>query len=958
MDAKIIPILFIIAISSASAVEVEHTMNDYIIYDDYIQSESQNIDVTLGSYTYSGTNWQGFQRKTNGRISAGGTATLVMGPYNSLTPTPHWTTIDVSGQGILAIEVAGAADNGQKENTPGPWSAWSTVQSGEIPGSIEGSQFLKTRITFTDYVEQLTIKYKTDMKDHPRLLIDDVDELRQRCQSDVAFQCQKLKEFADASSHYSESEWQWGTSARIYALQYIISGDSAYATKAYNQLLGDLNGYSSGWSMLAQGPMGDRFMITYDWIYNALTPSQRTTIETKLIEFEDMVQYNKYHHCEFNNHLHIEHSHALLAGIAMYGGENNEKAEEYLDIGYDYLFNHNVPAINRVSEGMGGWHESLGYFSYMANAPAISMDGMRTATEVNFFEFSQGLKNIPNWYLYSTIPYDKSVIHLADNGFLHWPEDTSSASSESKGLRSYLMAYGKNFNILSFTDAAEYAQYLIEDLIGELYQSGDQSLYRGGNVYDILWYDPDLPKKNIPDQRLTGYAPRVGEVVMREGNNPDDSLAMYHCGDFYGGHQQADNGHFSIWYKGYLAVDSGYYDGWGSSHHMNYARRTIAHNTLTIKKPGESFTNTNMNDGGQDLDGDTSYYDIVQPGTDNDACDMSLYTHPDFDYIDSDFTNSYKENKVSKVTRQFVYFRPDMFIVFDRVESTDASYEKKYLLHSQNDVVINGDTVSFSEGQGKLFSKTLLPLSHQISTVGGSGQEFTVEGTNFPMSSGAWSNAEPYSGKYRIEVTPASQNVFDNFLHVMQATDSGVNSMADSELLESGNSVGARIGDWVAMFSRTGEPLSTLQYSYDYSGLAKTLVVDLKPDFSYEIQDNQVVVDTITANDKGIIYFELPAGSHDVIIYEGQLQQCNGICKDQSCNDYDDCSFGSGYCASGVCCLGSCTAAAVSCDEADITVPFGEISMIEIAGFIDNWQHGSVNIIQLMDAIGKWKNGC
>jgi len=955
MDAKKILLLFVLAISSANA--VEHTMNDYIIYDDYIQSESQNIDVTLGSYTYSGTNWQGFQSKTNGRINAAGSATLVIGPYNSLTQSPDWTTLDISGQGILTIEAAGASDNGHKENVAGSWSAWSTVQNGLIPASIDGLQFLKIRISFTDYVDQITIKYQTDMKDHPRLLIDDVDELRQRCQNDVAFQCQKLKEFADAPSHYSESEWQKGTSARIYALHYIISDDSAYAVKAYNELLGNLNGYNTGWTMLAQGPIMDRFMITYDWIYNALTPSQRTTIENKLIEYEDIVQYNKYHHSEFNNHLHIEHSNVLLAGIALYGGQNNDKAQEYLDIGYNYLFNHNVPAINRVSNGMGGWHESMGYFSYMANAPAISMDGMRTATGVNFFEFSQGLRNIPNWYLYSTVPYDKSVVHLADNGFLHWPEDTSSASGENKGLRSFFMAYGKNFNDLGYSNAAEYAQYIIEDLIGDLYQSGTESLYRGGNVYDILWYDPGGNKKNIPDQKLTGYSENSGEIIMREGNNPDDALAMYHCGDYYGGHQQADSGHFSIWYKGYLAIDSGFYDGWGSSHHMNYARRTVAHNTLTIKKPGETFTNTNQNDGGQDLDGSTGYYDVIQPGTSNDVCDMNLYSDTDFDYIDSDFTNSYKENKVSKVTRQFVYFRPDKFVVFDRVESTDTAFEKKYLLHSQNDVLINGDMVSFSEGSGKLFSKTLLPISHQIGKVGGPGQEFTVEGTNFPMSSGAWSNAEPYSGKYRIEVSPTSQNILDNFLHVIEIVDSGVNTMADSELLESGNTVGARIDNMIAMFSRTGEPLSTLQYSYDYSGLTKNLVVNLKPDYSYEVQDNQVVVDTITAND-GLIYFDLPAGSHDIIIYEGQLQQCDGNCKDQTCNTYDDCSFGSGYCATGVCCLGSCTATVVSCDEADTTVPLGEISTSELLAYIGLWKTGSVNIEPLIDAISKWKNGC
>jgi len=46
------------------------------------------------------------------------------------------------------------------------------------------------------------------------------------------------------------------------------------------------------------------------------------------------------------------------------------------------------------------------------------------------------------------------------------------------------------------------------------------------------------------------------------------------------------------------------------------------------------------------------------------------------------------------------------------------------------------------------------------------------------------------------------------------------------------------------------------------------------------------------------------------------------------------------------------------CDEADTTSPFGEISVAELAAFIENWRLGTQSIENLMDAIGKWKNGC
>jgi hypothetical protein len=955
------------------ALDVTHTINDYLVYDDYINTaSSQNIAITPGSYTYDGTNWVGFRTKTNGRIavrSGSSSAVIITNPYNSLTDDLVWTTISITGSGIARVQVRGADDDGNHENVASStWTEWADVANNAAPDTIKNKQFIMLRIELGSggYVSQISLKYNTTMKDHPRLLIDDVAELRQRCSAGSALstQCQKLKEFANQSSHYSEGEWQTGISARAYALQYVLTGDEAYKNKARDELNRDLSSWSTSWSLLSLGPFGERMAITYDWIYNGLTDAERASIESKLISFEEYMNYQVYHHPEYNNHIYAEQSHVLLAGIAMYGGPNTQKAQGYMDIGYDYLFNHNIPATNQLFLGMGGWHESLGYFSgEMGDPIAYTLDGMRTATGVNFFEAAQGLRNLPNWYLYSTLPHDKSVIHLADNGKLHWATDLSSASSADKDAKSYLMAYAKNYRLLGYDTDAAYAQYIIDNLIGQYYQSDPGSLYRGGNVYDILWYDSTASKSNIPNQRLTGYAPVNGEVVMREGNNADDTTAMFHCADFYGGHQQADNGHFSIWYKGYLAVDSGYYDSWGSSHHFNYARRTVAHNTLTIYKPGETFSDTSKNDGGQSLNGDTGYYDVVQPGTQGDVCNITLDTEDDFDYINSDFTKSYAGGKVSLVTRQFVFFRPDKFVVFDRVNATDAAYLKKYLLHSQNDMAISGENISFSEGNGKLFSRTLLPQNPVITKVGGTGQEFTVQGTNYPISSDSASAAAPYAGKYRAEISPSVQNKFDNFLHVMQAADSGTASMAESQLLESSNTFGARIGDKVAVFSKTGAQLSQAQYSFTSTTSTQNIIVDLKPGYGYSIEDNGVNSGSYTANEEGLISFTLPAGSHSIAAHAGSLQQCSSVnggqCLSGSCtSDYSGCSFALGYCSAGNCCSGSCT-------EIKDCIPYenqpcdGCYDNAEIRGIINTWLNSNtISHSNLMTYLAKWKAGC
>jgi len=60
------------------------------------------------------------------------------------------------------------------------------------------------------------------------------------------------------------------------------------------------------------------------------------------------------------------------------------------------------------------------------------------------------------------------------------------------------------------------------------------------------------------------------------------------------------------------------------------------------------------------------------------------------------------------------------------------------------------------------------------------------------------------------------------------------------------------------------------------------------------------------------------------------------------------------------CCTGTCTEIVIEdpCDEADTDEPYGEISLSEINDYISQWFSGSVNLEQVMDAIGKWKDGC
>ena len=133
-------------------------------------------------------------------------------------------------------------------------------------------------------------------------------------------------------------------------------------------------------------------------------------------------------------------------------------------------------------------------------------------------------------------------------------------------------------------------------------------------VLDFLWNDPDVSPRN-PSYNVAGelplhrYFPGVDQVVFRNRWGPNATRIEFDCGPYLAKHQHLDRGHFTIYHRGYLAIDSGAdYTESESPHYLNYYRRTVAHNTMLIFDPKEHFLLVGKlcceaaNDGGQRMD--------------------------------------------------------------------------------------------------------------------------------------------------------------------------------------------------------------------------------------------------------------------------------------------------------------------------------------------------------------------
>jgi hypothetical protein len=218
--------------------------------------------------------------------------------------------------------------------------------------------------------------------------------------------------------------------------------------------------------------------------------------------------------------------------------------------------------------------------------------------------------------------------------------------------------------------------------------------------------------------------------------------------------------------------------------------------------------------------------------------------------------------KIDLFTRSMVYLMgTDNLVIFDRVQSLDASWRKAWLTHFQGKPeVLNGTLIKseipghieeFSSGTikmtwadgvqkpidvndpGRLFIKTFLPEKYTIRRIGGDGYQAWVKGKN---RTGDMHKIQGKvdSGRWRIEISPTEPHKFDNFLHLIHIADSKTAQMPNANMLEADNKkmVGVSVSGWMVMFGRTGEVSGEISYPAP-AVHTEHLVVDLLRDRTY-----------------------------------------------------------------------------------------------------------------------------
>lgn len=589
--------------------------------------------------------------------------------------------------------------------------------------------------------------------DRPRMLIPPggVAALRVKCQGPGKAMFTALKARADEMLKTpARLDNQGRFYLPTYALLYVITGEGRYANKAKEWLdLMSRQTIQDSWMCLEYVPTG---AAAYDWVYAELSENEKVRFAEGLIRQVNRLK-KLWRHSDYNNHFLLEHVSELHVALTLADEPHHQAVwRRWLAESEDWLKNHVIPAATEMAGKDGGHAEGFSYANWGYERPlALHLLAWKTATGEDLFPRCTMLRGAAIWNLYGRRP----------EGTMCRSEDCPSGHRWSQGAK-------RTFAICAAQYDDPYAQWA-HDQIAFKYP---QAIWG-----HLLAWDPSVPARSPGDLPLARLFRPLGHVYTRSGWDEQATWAMFQCGDFFAGHQHLDNNSFVLYKRGSLAIDSGVNEY--SSHRTNYYSRSVAHNTVLVYDPEETFPDQvwssqgtgGANDGGQRRFGfpvrvTASAAEKVK----RDVGEIIAFQNTSrFMYAVGEATRSYARTKMRRFVRHFLHLRPDTFVVFDVVESTRAEFKKTWLLHSlERPRLESGHAVIRHDG-GRLDVWTLLPEKAVVTLVGGPGKEFWVDGRNYPPHS----HKDPEAGAWRMEVCPPTAEKFDVFLHLLHASAGG-----------------------------------------------------------------------------------------------------------------------------------------------------------------------------------------
>ncbi|NOQ15588.1 MAG: DUF4962 domain-containing protein [Methyloprofundus sp.] len=553
--------------------------------------------------------------------------------------------------------------------------------------------------------------------------------------------------------------------------------------------------------------------LAYDWLYEQWTPEQRIQLREKVksaCEYQIKV-INKEALSPYNVYLYNSPFQAMVAAALAVHTDIPAAEDKCMRFTHDYWMNRALPVWQQIMGKNGGWHEGGEYVGVGIGQAIYQVPAMwRSATGQDLFKTESGIKGFLDFLIYRTRP-DGTHMRWGDSLFFDRKSpDKTALAIEYKHKAAYsLGGCPKPFN---------------------------PSLEPWGPLTTDVLCDP----QSINKMPLARHFDGIGMVMARSDWTSEATYVVFKAGNNYWSHSHLDQGAFTIYKGGPLAIDSGLYGPrYGSDHHMNYSYQSIAHNVITVtdnndnlllpdKKDKKKFREI-ANDGGQrrigsgwgksapmDLTDWLNKKDTYQAGK-----ITKYYADGDFVIAIADLTAAYTNKKsgsdtfrdrtrrVERYWRTFVYDRTnDIILIFDNITAANANFTKRSIFHTINQPYLHNNKVVAqtyyrekypTQKGGTLEATILFPKQAFINIVGGKNKKFLVQNKNYDENGGIDAYLKkrdknsPELGAWRVEVIPPLAQQTDYFLTVYNPKLPGEDSNINIEAIESDTEIGSKI---------------------------------------------------------------------------------------------------------------------------------------------------------------------
>jgi hypothetical protein len=551
------------------------------------------------------------------------------------------------------------------------------------------------------------------------------------------------------------------------AMKWLIAGDAAAA----GECLAGMHSWKFGVEVSDDGVQLIDLALAYDWLFawSGFGEADKRAVEGKLLDAAARSRAELVSPAAhvYHTRMYAWNSALGLAGLALH--DRRPEGRELFLFSKEYYEKRLVPA--RRIQG-GSWHCGPLYAMNAMMLPLLQyLEAAKSAAGVDYFHTanpadSDWLREMPEFMVYSTQPDLKSVNYA----------DLTERRPE------------KHFRFALDIFAREYRDGHAAELARRICEKYQTSGYHAEWIYLFLaFHDPAVAPRPFDDLPAFRVFSREGsgQVFFRSGWSADGTLVHFRCGDYFDDHGHFDQGSFTVFRRGALALKSGFYD-FASDHRQHYFKQAISANALVFQDPRDpADAGRQRNLHFQEAVSVENYLlhkttpPFVETGNivavDDPAWATS--TARDFHFVSADVAPAWDARKVKGCFRHLAFLDGKHLVVVDRAETAAPEIRARWLLHSSAKPEAAGAAWQVRAPESALWVQPLLPAKTKVALIGGEGHECDVDGVNWTYLAAKKYKAQPGArpdpalGLWRMEIEPAEPAARHLFVTVLTAAD-------------------------------------------------------------------------------------------------------------------------------------------------------------------------------------------